>query len=126
MVLSGEPFSGFGFLRSVSPGAASRRGDNRIAVDPAGLCRITPPGAAPGRRNGGFSRSLLYRVNQSATILSSARPFIRPAFRQIGDPLRAVDRAHRVETRSLKHAWNGIANSAYEGPAARGHGSTVV
>ena len=28
MVLSGEPFSGFGFLRSVSPGAASRRGDS--------------------------------------------------------------------------------------------------
>src|SRR5580704_14901060 len=26
MVLSGEPFSGFGFLRSVSPGAASWRG----------------------------------------------------------------------------------------------------
>jgi hypothetical protein len=100
----------------------------------------------------------VYRVNQSATILSSARPFIRPAFhppglssarpfirpafhppglssarpfirpafRQIGDPLRAVDSVHRVETRSLKHAWNGIANSAYEGPAARGHGMTVV
>jgi hypothetical protein len=34
MVLSGEPFSGFGFLRSVSPGAASRRGDSLAAALP--------------------------------------------------------------------------------------------
>ena len=54
MVLSGEPFSGFGFLRSVSPGTASRRGDSRAAADPAGLRRIAPPGAAPGRRTVAF------------------------------------------------------------------------
>jgi hypothetical protein len=40
MVLSGEPLSGFGFLRSASPGAASRRGDSQSAADPAGLRRI--------------------------------------------------------------------------------------
>ena len=34
MVLSGEPFSGFGFLGSVSPGAASRRGDSRVLPIP--------------------------------------------------------------------------------------------
>jgi hypothetical protein len=54
MVLSGEPFIGFGFLRSVSPGAASRRGDSRAAADPARLRRIAPPGAAPGRRTAVF------------------------------------------------------------------------
>ena len=50
MVLSGEPLSGFGFLRAVSPGAASRRGDSQSAADPAGLRRIAPPGVAPGGR----------------------------------------------------------------------------
>ena len=84
MVLSGEPLSGFGFLRSASPGAASRRGDSQSAADSAGLRRIAPPGAAPGRRTAVFSRSLLYRVKQPATILSSGQPFVRPAFRPPG------------------------------------------
>jgi len=100
MVLSGEPLSGFGFLRAVSPGAASRRGGSRAAVDLAGLRRIAPPGAAPGSANGGFSRSLLYRVNQPATILSSDRPFIRPAI--FFELLTAPKRSKRVRKTCLE------------------------
>ncbi len=42
MVLSGEPLAASGFLRSVSPGVASRRGDSRAAADPAGFCVALP------------------------------------------------------------------------------------
>src|ERR1700730_6373561 len=44
---------GFGFLRSVSPGVATRRDGSR-AVDLAGVRRIDPPGAAPGWRTAVF------------------------------------------------------------------------
>src|SRR5712671_1205660 len=61
---------GFGFLRSVSPGVATRRDGSR-AADLAGVRRIAPPSAVPGWRTAVFSRSLLYRVNRSATMVSS-------------------------------------------------------
>jgi hypothetical protein len=49
-------FNGFGFVRSVSPGAANRRGGgSRAAAAFAGLRRIAPPGAAPGRRTAVFA-----------------------------------------------------------------------
>ena len=86
MVLSGEPFSGFGFLRSVSPGAASRRGDSLAAVLPR-ACVALPTGRGAQSANGGFSRSLLYRVKRAATILSSDR---RSSLR--GRPFHQVER----------------------------------
>jgi len=44
-------FGGFGFLRSYR--RALRAGS--AAADPAGSCRIAPPGAAPGRRTAVFA-----------------------------------------------------------------------
>jgi hypothetical protein len=73
MVLSGEPFSGFGFLGSVSPGAASRRGRQPSSCRSRGLASHCPTGRGARSTNGGFSRSLLYTVKQLATILSSDR-----------------------------------------------------
>jgi hypothetical protein len=81
MVFSGEPFDGFGFLGSVSPGAASRRGDSEAAADPAGLRRIAPPDAAPGRRTAVFRDP--YCIEQTSLPqslrligLSPNRPFV--------------------------------------------------
>jgi len=51
-----------------------------------GLASHCPTGRGARSANGGFSRSLLYRVNQPATIISSDRPFVRSACRPIGDP----------------------------------------
>src|SRR5438067_11706844 len=96
-------FSGFGFLRSVSPGAVSRRGGSRYR----GFCQSAPPGAAPGWETV-VSQSVLYRVNQPATIVSSCRRSGHPVHTP-GEP------NHRV----AQHAWNGIADRAYVGPAAR-------
>jgi hypothetical protein len=50
MGFSTGPFNGFGFLGSVSPGAAVPRSSQIAAADHAGFCRIAPPGATPGRR----------------------------------------------------------------------------
>jgi len=46
---------GFGFLRSVSPGAATRRG-GKCAANRARLRRNASPGATPSRRTAVFSR----------------------------------------------------------------------
>ena len=129
MVLSGEPFAASGSYDPYRP--ALRAGAAAAEQLPfRGLASHCPTGRGARSANGGFSRSLLYRVNLPATIISSAgissagissdRLFIDPAILSRGWPCLPG------RTRSLKHAWNGIANSAYEGPAARAHGMTVV
>ena len=85
MVLSGSLLSGFGFLRAVSPGAASRRGDSRAAVDPAGLRRIAPPGAAPGRRTAVFRKPYCIEelgLPQSFPLAGSTTPISSKRLRQ--------------------------------------------
>jgi hypothetical protein len=87
MVLSGEPFSGFGFVRSVSPGAAKPARRQPSSCRSRGLASHCPTGRGARSANGGFSRHLMYRVTQPATIPSSEGPFTRPAFRPTGDLL---------------------------------------
>ena len=71
MVLSGEPFSGFGFLWAVSPGAARPARRQPSSCRSRGLVSHCPTRRGARSANGGFSQSLLYRVNRLATILSS-------------------------------------------------------
>jgi hypothetical protein len=82
MVLSGEPFSGFGFLRSVSPGAASRR---RATAEQLPIPRACV--ALPHRARRPVDERRFFAILTVYSKAACHNPFVRSAFRPIGDPL---------------------------------------
>jgi hypothetical protein len=97
---------GFGFLGSVSPGAAIQRCGSRTAA-PAGLRRIVPPSPALGWRTAVF--------HDPQCIDEPRRP---QRFRPRQPPAALRQRCDGTRE-PPKPAWQGPSNGAYECPAAR-------